>query len=416
MKKWSFLLSLLLCLTLVTGCQASADSLLDQLEQMFGIQEVQSEPTADPTDTVTISRQEYEELSRFKKVSDMMATVSALYYQEVDEEALMDGVAQGLMLALEDPYSFYYTPEEYAEMWADNEGNYAGIGIQISASYLTQLCTVSRVFANTPAQAAGIHKGDILIQVEDLTVTAYTLQDAVDIMRGEVGTTVSGTVIRGEEELTFEIPRAQVQVNRVESTLLEEGLGYICLYEFAGDCRVKFAEAVHNLVNQGAQRLIIDLRDNPGGWVEDAEAIADMFLDEGVLYYLQYRNEEDREYAYTQDGKVDVKLVLLLNEYSASASEILAGALQDHGAAQIVGVQSYGKGVVQYVLPVGSDGSGMQLTAAQYFTPNGNAVHKVGITPDVEVPLPEGSNGMFEFADVVNDVQLQKAVEIIKGM
>ncbi|MBQ8537820.1 MAG: S41 family peptidase, partial [Clostridia bacterium] len=391
MKKWSFLLSLLLCLTLVTGCQASADSLLDQLEQMFGIQEVQSEPTADPTDTVTISRQEYEELSRFKKVSDMMATVSALYYQEVDEEALMDGVAQGLMLALEDPYSFYYTPEEYAEMWADNEGNYAGIGIQISASYLTQLCTVSRVFANTPAQAAGIHKGDILIQVEDLTVTAYTLQDAVDIMRGEVGTTVSVTVIRGEEELTFEIPRAQVQVNRVESTLLEEGLGYICLYEFAGDCRVKFAEAVHNLVNQGAQRLIIDLRDNPGGWVEDAEAIADMFLDEGVLYYLQYRNEEDREYAYAKDGKVDVKMAVLLNEYSASSSEILSGALQDHGAAKIVGVQSYGKGVVQYVLPVSEDGSGMQFTAAQYFTPNGNAVHKVGITPDVEVPLPEGS-------------------------
>ena len=416
MKKTSLLFVLVLCLSLVTGCQASADTLLDHLGQMFGVTSSPTAPSQAPSDTVTISRQEYEELMRFKKVNDMMTTVSALYYQDVDEEKLLDGVAQGLMLALEDPYSYYYNPEDYAEMWADDEGNYAGIGIQISGNYLTQLCTVSRVFADTPAQAAGIHKGDILLQVEDVTVTAYTLQDAVNIMRGEVGVPVKVTVIRGEEELTFEIPRAQVQVNRVEYTLLEEGLGYICLYEFAGDCRVKFAEAVHSLVSQGAQRLIIDLRDNPGGWVEDAEAIADMFLDEGVLYYLQYRNEEDREYAYTQDGKVDLKLAVLLNEYSASASEILAGALQDHGAAKVVGVQSYGKGVVQYVLPVGSDGSGMQFTAAQYFTPNGNAVHKVGITPDVEIPLPEGSNGMFEFADTVNDVQLQKAIEVVKGM
>ncbi|MBQ2701271.1 MAG: S41 family peptidase [Clostridia bacterium] len=413
MKKWSLVLTLILCLSL-TACQASASGLFGQLEQMF-----QARPTATPLpagDTVTISRQEYEELIRFKKVSDMMAIVDTMYYQEVDEEKLLDGVAQGMMLALEDPYSFYYNAEDFAEMWEDDEGNYAGIGIQISGNYVTQLCTVSRVFADTPAREAGILKGDILYKVEDITVTANTLQDAVDIMRGEVGTTVNVTVLRGEDEISFEIPRAQVHVNRVEYTLLEDGLGYICLYEFAGDCRVKFAEAVHSLVQQGAQRLILDLRDNPGGWVEDAVAIADMFLDEGVCYYLQYRQEDDREYVYTQNGKVDVKMVVLLNEFSASSSEILSGALQDHGAAKIVGVQSYGKGVVQYVLPVGEDGSGMQFTAAQYFTPNGNAVHKVGITPDVEVPLPEGSNGMFEFADIVNDVQLQKAIEVVKGM
>lgn len=411
MKKLSVILSLLLCLCLFTGCTASADNLFDLLGDMF-----QSQPAPAADDMVTIPRAEYEQLTRFKKVSDMMAMVEALYYQEVDEKKLLDGVAQGMMLALEDPYSFYYNPEDFSAMWEDDEGNYAGIGIQISGNYLTQICTVSRVFADTPAREAGILKGDILYKVEDITVTATNLQDAVDIMRGEVGTTVNVTVLRGEEELSFVIPRAHVHVNRVEYTMLEDGLGYICLYEFAGDCRVKFAEAVDNLVQQGAQRLILDLRDNSGGWVEDAVAIADMFLDESVIYYVQYRQEEDREYVYAKDGKVDVKMAVLLNEYSASSSEILSGALQDHGAAKIVGVQSYGKGVMQYVLPVSDDGSGMQFTAAQYFTPNGNVVHKVGITPDVEVPLPEGSNGMFEFADTVNDVQLQKAIEVVKGM
>lgn len=411
MKKWRILLAALLCAGLLTGCSLTSwRSGLGSLgvPQTSQIDETGEEP-------VTLSKAEYERLARFAKLSSMLDTVEELYYQDVDETALLDGAAQGLMYALEDPYSFYYTPQEYADMWADDEGNYAGIGIQISASYQTLVCTVSRVFADTPARQAGVHKGDILLKVEDVDVNAYTLQDAVEIMRGPVGVPVHLTVLRGEEELSFDIPRAQVKVNWVESTMLADNIGYICLYEFSGDCRVSFAAAVNDMVSQGAQGLILDLRDNPGGWVDDAIAMADMFLDEGVVYYIQYRNGE-KDYYYSKNGKVDIKLAVLLNEYSASASEVLSGALQDRGAAKLVGVQSYGKGVIQYVLPVGEDGSGMQFTAAQYFTPNGNAVHKVGITPDVEIPLPEGNNGMFEFADEVNDVQLQKAIEVLKGM
>lgn len=407
MKKVKLLLALVLCASLLTGCVSA---------NMGGIFGLDLNTTQSQTgDTVTLTRAEYERLTRFEKLGDMLDMVSTMYYQEVDETKLLDGAAQGMMYALEDPYSFYYTPQEYADMWADDQGEYAGVGIQISGSYVTLLCMVSRVFKDTPAEAAGIHKGDILVKVEDVEVNAYTLNEAVDIMRGDVGEIVHVTVLRGEEELTFEIPRAQIHVNWVESTMLEDNIGYICLYEFSGDCLVNFAGAVHDLVGRGATKLILDLRDNPGGWVDDALAIADMFLDESNIYYLEYR-DGTREYYDAKDGKVDVDLVVMLNEYSASASEVLSGALQDHGAATIVGVQSFGKGVVQYVLPVGRDGSGMQFTAAQYFTPNGNAVHKVGITPDVEIALPEGSNGMFEFADTVNDPQLQKAIEVAKGL
>jgi len=324
----------------------------------------------------------------------------------------VEGAAKGLLTALEDPYTFYYTPEDYAELWEDDEGEYAGVGLQISASYLTGFCTISRVFDNGPAKEAGVLKGDILYKVDDLFVDAYNLQDAVDIMRGTPGTSVDVTFLRGGEEITFTLTRAQITVNRIDYAMLTEDIGYIFLYEFAGDCAARFEEAVNSLLKQGAKGLIVDLRDNPGGWVDDAEAIGDLFLDEGTLCYLEYK-DGTREYYSTKDGKHDVELVLLLNEHSASSSEILAGALQDRADATIVGVQSYGKGIVQVVVPVGQKGAGMQMTVAQYYTPNGNAVHKIGITPDVEIPLPEGDNGMYEFADLA-DPQLSRALEMMQ--
>ncbi len=372
-------------------------------------------PTADATkagDTVTISKTEYEALKRFEKLGYMLDMVEANYYQEFDSQELLTNAARGLLYGLADPYTFYYSPQEYADMWADDEGNYAGVGIQILTSAKTLLCTVSRVFKNSPAEAAGIRKGDLLLYVDDLAVDAYSLQDAVDIMRGKVGEPVSIKVLRGEEQMEFTVYRAEIKVNWVEYMMLEQDIGYIALYDFSGDCRIGFAQAVKDLTDKGAKGLIVDLRDNGGGWVSDAEAIADMFLDAGTLYYLQYRNGE-KEYVSSKDGKVDIPLVVLINEHSASSSEVLSGALQDHGRATMVGTQSFGKGVVQYVVPAGNDGSGMQFTAAQYFTPNGNKVHGVGITPDVVVEMPEeDKTKMFDLGDMA-DTQLQKAFEVI---
>jgi len=242
-------------------------------------------------------------------------------------------------------------------------------------------------------------------------VTADTLDEAVDIMRGTPGTDVDVVFMRDGLEMEYTLTRATINVNRVSSTMLEDGIGYICLFEFAGDCSEKFIAAADALVKQGAKGIIIDLRDNPGGWMDDAEAIGDYFLDTGVLCYLEY-NDGSREYYRTKPGEVDVELVILVNENSASASEVLTGALKDRKDATVVGVQSYGKGIVQSVLAIGED-EGMQLTVAQYFTPNGNAVHTIGITPDVECPLPQGDKGIYEFADL-SDPQLSRALEIMQ--
>lgn len=406
-KKLALLLTLVMLTLTMTGCGYLPTILMSD---MLG-STTSTTQTVTSGDTVTISREEYERYKQFDTLLELMDLVDYGYFEEYDVQDMLDGAASGLLLGLGDPYTFYYTPEEYAELWEEDEGEYAGVGIQISTSYLTGLCTISRVFDNGPAHEAGVQKGDILYMVEDLYVNSSTINDAVDIMRGTPGTSVHVVFLRGTEEIEYDLIRASITVNRLDYGMLNEEIGYIYLYEFAGDCAVEFQNAVGKLVDQGAKGLIIDLRDNPGGWVDDAEAIGDIFLDKGTLCYLEY-NDGTREYYNTKAGKVNVELVILMNENSASSSEILAGALKDRANATVVGVQSYGKGIVQTVVGL-DDGAGMQMTIAQYYTPNGNAVHKVGITPDVQVELPDGDNGMYEFGDL-NDPQLSKAYEVMQ--
>ena len=412
-KKLLILASLLLTACLVSGCAYLPAAMFTDMMTVMGTTRTtaDSTPVVSGGDTVTISREEYERYQQFDTLLELMEMVEYAYFEDYEVQDMLDGAANGLLLGLGDPYTFYYTPEEYAELWEEDEGEYAGVGIQISTSYLTGLCTVSRVFDNGPAREAGIHKGDVLYMVDDLYVSSSTINEAVDIMRGIPGTDVQVKVLRGTEELTFTLTRAQISVNRIEYGMLADEIGYIFLYEFAGDCAQKFEVAVKDLKSKGAKGLIIDLRDNPGGWVDDAEAIGDLFLDKGTLCYLQYK-DGSREYYRTKDGKTEMDLVILMNENSASSSEILAGALKDRADATIVGVQSYGKGIVQSVIGL-DGGAGMQVTVAQYYTPNGNAVHKLGITPDVEVQLPQGDNGMYDFGDLA-DPQLAKALEVMQ--
>lgn len=388
----------LMVLLLLTGCALLPTTISDLAAGM--------------DDTVTISRAEYERLQRYAELDEIWQIVEQYYYQEPDTQAMLDGAEMGLLYGLGDPYTYYYTPDQYAQLWADDEGEYAGIGIQIMGDYATGLCTISRVFLDSPALDAGLRKGDVLTRVEDIDVVTTTLQDAVNIMRGEPGTPVNVQVQRGDQLLDFVVDRAVVHVNWVNSCMLDGDVGYISLYEFSGDCSPSFAVHLDNLMSQGAKALVIDLRDNPGGWVDDAQKVADMFLEEGNVASLVYRDGTTELYTTTTDGKENpIPLVVLVNEYSASASEILAGALQDRSRATIVGTQTFGKGVVQYVLPVGTRGAGMQLTVAQYYTPNGNEVHKVGITPDIEATLPEGDTTMYDIGDLDDD-QLKKAYEV----
>lgn len=397
-KRFKLMCLTLMVLLLLTGCALLPTTISDLATGM--------------DDTVTISRAEYERLQRYAELDEIWQIVEQYYYQEPDTQAMLDGAEMGLLYGLGDPYTYYYTPDQYAQLWANDEGEYAGIGIQIMGDYATGLCTISRVFLDSPALDAGLRKGDVLTRVEDIDVVTTTLQDAVNIMRGEPGTPVNVQVQRGDQLLDFVVDRAVVHVNWVNSCMLDGDVGYISLYEFSGDCSPSFAVHLDNLMSQGAKALVIDLRDNPGGWVDDAQKVADMFLEEGNVASLVYRDGTTELYTTTTDGKENpIPLVVLVNEYSASASEILAGALQDRGRATIVGTQTFGKGVVQYVLPVGTRGAGMQLTVAQYYTPNGNEVHKVGITPDIEATLPEGDTTMYDIGDL-DDAQLKKAYEV----
>ncbi len=397
-KRFKLMCLTLMVLLLLTGCALLPTTISDLATGM--------------DDTVTISRAEYERLQRYAELDEIWQIVEQYYYQEPDTQAMLDGAEMGLLYGLGDPYTYYYTPDQYAQLWADDEGEYAGIGIQIMGDYATGLCTISRVFLDSPALDAGLRKGDVLTRVEDIDVVTTTLQDAVNIMRGEPGTPVNVQVQRGDQLMDFVVQRAVVHVNWVNSCMLDGDVGYISLYEFSGDCSPSFAVHLDNLMSQGAKALVIDLRDNPGGWVDDAQKVADMFLEEGNVASLVYRDGTTELYTTTTDGKENpIPLVVLVNEYSASASEILAGALQDRGRATIVGTQTFGKGVVQYVLPVGTRGAGMQLTVAQYYTPNGNEVHKVGITPDIEATLPEGDTTMYDIGDL-DDAQLKKAYEV----
>lgn len=408
---------LAVCLTLAL-CMLSSCAYLPLMGLRFGdsVQEnvysgSNASAVSNQGDTVTISRAEYERYQELAGVLEMMDIVDLYFYEEVNRKDLIEGAMNGVLAGTGDPYTFYYTAEEYAERMEDDVGEYAGVGMQISTSYLTGICTISRVFEGGPAYAAGIHKGDILYKVEDMYVNSSNINDAVDIMRGTPGTDVNVVMLRGETEMEYVLTRATININRVSSMMLEDGIGYIALYEFAGDCATKFITAADALLAQDAKGLIIDLRDNPGGWLDDAEAIGDYFLDTGVLCYLEY-NDGTREYYRTKPGGKDVKIVILLNENSASASEVLSGALKDRADATLVGVQSYGKGIVQSLIPVGQ-AEAMQITVAQYFTPNGNAVHTIGLTPDVECELPAGDNGMYEFGDLA-DPQLSRALEIMR--
>ena len=419
MKKKTLLIFLLAAAMAVTSSCAFVP--VSRLESMFTPNENTLITSGTSTeeesgDTVRISREEYEKYLKFSEMLAIYDAANENFYEETNPEKMVEYATKGLMAGLDDPYSYYYNPEEFTQLWEDDEGNYTGIGVLISSNMETQICTISRVFKGSPAETAGVQRGDILYKVgEDLHVNANNLQDAVDIMRGQPGTDVDVTFLRNGEEITYTITRKEISVNQIESKMLDQQTGYIAVYEFAGKCEKEFENSLNDLVAQGAAGIIIDLRDNPGGWVDQARYIADLFMDEGELCYLVYRDGEEHHTDYpTKDGKVDAKLVILINENSASSSEILTGALRDCADAAVVGVKSFGKGIIQGVYPVGTNGAGYQMTIAQYYTPNGDAVHKLGITPEFEVPLPEGDNGMYDFADLDKDVQLKKAYEVMQ--
>jgi carboxyl-terminal processing protease len=367
---------------------------------------------ASAQDSISISRQEYELLQEYKHIEEIRQIIERSFYQEVEPSALIDGAAQGMFSALGDPYSFYYTKEDMDSMREEMTGDYKGIGVQILAQPKDMTVVVVRVFKGSPAEQAGIRAGDKIIQVDDLAVTAYEMSDAVDIMRGgPAGTTVDVTVYRGTEEIKVTVTRGDIHMNNVDSEMLEGNIGYIRLYSFEGTMADEYDKALSGLTEEGMRGLVLDLRDNPGGLTDYAERVAETLLTDELLYYT--RDRYGFEVNHYADGEpLNLPLAVLCNGNSASSSEILIGAIQANNAGTIIGEKTFGKGIIQSVYEF-PEGDGMQVTTQQYFTPDGRAIHGVGIDPDTEVVMAE--DAYDENYNIVRekDNQLQAAIEFI---
>ena len=353
-----------------------------------------------------------EMLSRYARLEAVRSTLMEDCYWEVDEDALIEGAIRGMMDVVEDPYTFYYTPDEMQRHNAKSEGLYSGLGFLLQNNGDGEI-EIIRVYADGPADAAGAQAGDRIISVNGTPVngsSAETFSDAVDRMRCDVGMSVDLQLRRGDQILDVTLIAGEVHVSNVNFTVLEGGIGYIEIYQFSGDDVEGFRTAVEALQSAGVRGLVIDLRNNPGGYLSDVVEIADLLLPEGAVVYVENRAGE--RVAYSSDAEYwDVPLVVLINGMSASASEILAAAVQDFDRGTLVGQRSYGKGIVQSLLVFESDGAGMQYTSASYYTPSGRCIHGTGVSPDIVVEASEGYYNLTGVPDPEGDLQLKSALE-----
>ncbi|MGN1084533.1 MAG: S41 family peptidase, partial [Lachnospiraceae bacterium] len=333
---------------------------------------------------------------------------------DVNDEDLYEGMYRGLLEALDDPYSCYYTKEEYAELMESVEGVYCGIGALVNQNASTKVITIVRPFVDGPAYNAGMLPGDIITRIDGEDVSDWDLNLAVKRMKGEQGTTVEVEVWRASESeyVTLQVVRDLIEVETVTYEMLEDSIGYIYIMEFDEVTTEQFETALNALKKQGMKGLVVDIRDNPGGLLTTVCDMLDLFLEEGLIVYTLDKYEDKDEIKATPGSIGELPMAVLVNGNSASASEIFSGALQDYGLATIVGTQSFGKGIVQSILPL-PDGSAVKMTVSTYYTPKGRCIHGLGITPDVKVELTEELKQMVVIP-LEEDNQLQAAIEEVK--
>lgn len=329
--------------------------------------------------------------------------------EKVSEEDLLHGAIKGMVSALGDPYTRFVDPEELKEEEIELQGEYGGLGIYIGQRDGKTL--VVSPIEDTPADRVGLKPKDQIVKIDDEVILGWSQNEVVHALRGEPGTKVVIWIRRETEEelLKFEIERENIKIQTVKSELLQDKIGLVRITQFNLKTLPDFRKALRELTDQGAGSILIDLRNNPGGLLNSCVEIADLLLDDGVIVSTRGRFDRANEVFYAREGTItDLPMAVLINEGSASASEILAGALKDHGRAVIVGKQSFGKGSVQTLFNL-SDSSGIFVTIAKYYTPAGTVIDKVGLSPDIEV---EG-----EFVkDRESDAQLKRAIEELKGM
>lgn len=339
-----------------------------------------------------------------KKIELIEGLIDEHYLEDVDQTKMTDEMLKGLMNGLGDDYAAYYTADEYKEIMNSTQGDYRGVGMIMQQYADTKEVLIVGVYEGTPAETAGIKAGDILEEVDDMICTENDLNVIAAAIKNGEADTVHMKLRRDEEEYEVDVEKAEIEVPVVAGKMLEDQVGYIQIAQFTSLTSDQFAEYYKQLTDEGMTSLIVDLRNNPGGLLDSVVDTLRQILPEGMIVYTQTKDGTKKEYTCEGETPISIPLVVLVNENSASASEIFAGAVHDHEIATLVGQKTFGKGIVQQTFPF-TDGSAIKMTIAYYYTPNGVCIHGEGITPDVEVELPK---------DATEDVQLNKAIGVAK--
>lgn len=346
------------------------------------------------------------------KLDTLFRQLDEKYLEDLDHETLLDGAYHGMVQAVGDQYTRYYNEEEYDAYKESSSGEYVGIGVTVTQC--ESGAKIVSVDENGSAKEAGLQAEDILIKVNGTSLAGMKLTDIVSLIKGKEGESVEITYLRGESgiENTISLKRKSLEVATVKHEMLEKGIGYVAISGFDGVTTDQFRSALTDLKDQGLEGLIVDLRDNPGGRVDVVQAVTNELVPAGIITYTEDKNGQKKIYDSTEDPYLNLPLVVLVNGNSASASEIMAGAIQDMGVGLLVGTTTFGKGIVQVTMPL-NDGTAMKVTMAKYYTPNGSYIHQVGIKPDIVIDLPEGVT-FSKLQSHEEDIQLQTALEALK--
>lgn len=354
--------------------------------------------------------------SNLEKYLNKIKTTIDKYYlwkNDINEENLKNSAIKGYVAGLGDEYTEYIPSDEMKEYTENITGSFVGVGIYMVADKETDRVLVYYPIPESPAEKVGIKSGDLIISVDGVEYTSKDFDRIASFIKGEAGTKVKLVIERDGERIPFDLTREKITTNPITAKMIEGNIGYLKIPSFDEDTADSFKEKVQELQNQGAQKLIIDLRNNGGGIVDEAVDIADMFLDKGKTIYSSVDNKDKKTVTSSKNDSIfKMNVIILVNENSASASEILACSMQDNDRAKLVGTKTFGKGIIQTLLSL-TDGSGLKITTEQYYTPKGTSIHKEGIKPDEEVKLPDTVKSVYRLEES-EDTQLQKAVEMLK--
>ncbi|SDG18223.1 S41 family peptidase [Marvinbryantia formatexigens] len=367
------------------------------------------------TETLTQGEEEQLELDTgaiSSKMLEIQEIINQYFMGEIDEKLVEDDIYSGLLEGLQDSYAAYYSAEALKTLEESTSGEYSGIGALLAQDPETGEITVVTCFTDTPAAEAGLLPGDVILAINEEAADGMDLTELVSRIKTEAGDAVLLKIRRGEEEQELSVERREIQIPTVSSEMLENGIGYLQISEFDEVTVEQFTAALEELEEQGMEKLVIDLRNNPGGLLQSVCDILEELLPEGLIVYTEDKYGQRTEYYCDGENAFDKPLAVLINENSASASEIFAGAVKDYGIGTLVGTTTFGKGIVQQIFAL-SDGTGMKLTVAKYYTPSGADIHEKGIEPDVEVELPEDIENELVI-EKEDDNQLQEAIRILE--